>query len=89
MKANIRAFAKGATNSLIAFPTVGICVYDYIYHLKGLEYPSKEYIEVRTQCHIRCANRILFLATHCGGVYFKAGQYMGTLDKIAPKEYCD
>jgi len=31
----------------------------------------------------------LFLAEHCGGIYFKAGQYIGTLEKIAPKEYCD
>lgn len=29
------------------------------------------------------------MATHCGGIYFKAGQYLGTLERIAPKEYTD
>ena len=68
---------------------MGLCVRDYISSLKGLEYPSQAYVDARSECHKRSAKRILFLANHCGGVYFKAGQYIGTLEKIAPKEYCD
>jgi aarF domain-containing kinase len=29
------------------------------------------------------------LSTHCGGIYFKAGQYIGTLERMMPKEYTD
>ena len=35
------------------------------------------------------AKRILYLSTSSGGIYFKAGQYIGTLEKIAPKEYVE
>ena len=88
-KANVRAAFKGATNGALAFPSVGFCVYDYISSLRGLQYPSQEYIDARSECHKRTARKLLSLSTHCGGVYFKAGQYIGSLEKIAPKEYCD
>jgi len=88
-KANMYAIFKGTTNAAVAFPCVGLCVYDYITSLRPHTYPSQEYMDARSECHKRAAARILFLATHCGGVYFKAGQYIGTLEKIAPKEYCE
>jgi predicted unusual protein kinase regulating ubiquinone biosynthesis (AarF/ABC1/UbiB family) len=31
----------------------------------------------------------LYLSTTNGGIYFKAGQYIGTLEKIAPSEYVE
>ena len=32
---------------------------------------------------------MLYLSTSSGGIYFKAGQYIGTLERIAPKEYVE
>ena len=29
------------------------------------------------------------MSNHCGGIYFKAGQYIRTMDRMAPKEYID
>ena len=83
----MRAVYRGSTNAAIAFPTVASCVYDYIRTLRPLEYPTKEYLEARKGCHERSAQKVLYLATNCGGIYFKAGQYLGTLEKIVPKEY--
>ena len=87
MRQNVRAIFRGTTNAAIAFPMVGSCVYDYISTLKSLEYPTDEYLKARKGCHERSAEKILYLATHCGGIYFKAGQYLGTLERIVPKEY--
>ena len=78
---------SGTTNAAIAFPLVGSCVYDYITTLRPLTYPEKEYLEARKGCHERSAEKVLYLATKCGGIYFKAGQYLGTLERIVPKEY--
>ena len=69
----MRGLARGITNSFIATPIVASCVYDYIKSLKGIEYPSDEYIEIRKKCHDRSAVKILKLAQECGGIYFKAG----------------
>jgi predicted unusual protein kinase regulating ubiquinone biosynthesis (AarF/ABC1/UbiB family) len=35
------------------------------------------------------AARLLYLSQSSGGIYFKAGQYIGTLERIAPKEYVE
>ena len=29
------------------------------------------------------------MSNHCGGIYFKAGQYMSTLERMFPKEYTE
>ena len=70
-------------------PTVGFIVNDYIQSLKNLEYPTEPYLKARKACHERSAEKILYLATNCGGIYFKAGQYLGTLERIVPKPYTD
>lgn len=57
----------------MAFPLVGSCVYDYITTLKDLEYPTEAYLKARKGCHERSSEKILYLATNCGGIYFKAG----------------
>ena len=66
-----------------------MCVYDYLTTLQGIPYPSEEYFELRRGCHERSANRILYMALTCGGIYFKGGQYIGTLEKLMPQEYPD
>ena len=78
---------KGLTNATVAFPTAASCVYDYLNTLRPLEYPTDEYIAARKGCHERSAEKLLYLSTHCGGIYFKAGQYISTLERIVPKEY--
>ena len=83
----MRALIRGATNASVAFPIAGSCVYDYISTLRDLEYPTPEYLAARKECHERSAEKVLWLATNCGGIYFKAGQYLGTLERIVPKEY--
>lgn len=57
--------------------------------LKGLEYNTPEYIEKRSDIHKQVGARLKYMATHCGGIYFKAGQYIGTLERMMPKEYID
>jgi len=74
---------------MVAFPACGLCAYDYIYGLKGLEYGTDEYTEKRAQIHTKVAARLKWMSTHCGGIYFKAGQYIGTLERMMPKEYTD
>ena len=85
--ADLRALVKGTTNTLVAVPTLAWCVYDYSRSLKGLTYPSEEYKEARSKCHERSAAKVLWLSQHCGGIYLKAGQYFGSLDRMVPKEY--
>lgn len=60
--ADMRGVARGLTNSLIATPLVAGCAYDYINSLKGIEYPSEEYLEKRKGCHERSAIKVLKIA---------------------------
>lgn len=53
------------------------------------EYHTKRSTVTSIQIHFRCANRILKLSERTRGVYFKAGQYIGNLERIMPKEYTD
>lgn len=64
-------------------------MFDYTYNLKGIEYNSKEYHEQRSKIHYRVANRILALSVSSRGIYFKAGQYLGSLERIMPKEFTE
>ena len=87
--ADIRGICKGLSNSFIAFPLVTYSVYDYINGLKGLEYGTDEYKSKQREIHKIVAARLFYMSNKCGGIYFKAGQYIGTLDRMAPKEYID
>jgi len=73
----------------VAFPIVAYCCYDYIYGLKGLEYGTEEYRTKQKEIHKVVAGRLFYMSNHCGGIYFKAGQYLGTLERLAPKEYTE
>lgn len=68
------------------FVAVGV---DYAWGLRGLKGDTDEYYEARKAIHSRCAQRILKLSTTNKGVYLKFGQYIGNLERIAPKEYTD
>ena len=43
--------------------------------------------ENRGELHKRSAGRLLELCREYGGVFVKAGQYVGTMNHILPKEY--
>lgn len=60
-----------------------------MYGLKGLNTSQEEYYNQRSIIHARCAQRILKLSLKNRGIYLKAGQYLGNLDRIMPKEYTD
>ena len=84
---------QGTANSVGNF---GYAVYvafaigiDYTWGLRGIEFPSDDYFEKRKEIHTRCANRILALSISNKGIYLKFGQYIGNLERIAPKEYTD
>ena len=87
--ADIRGICKGLSNAFIAFPLVTYSVYDYINGLKGLEYGTEEYRQKQKEIHQIVAARLYYMSNTCGGIYFKAGQYIGTLDRMAPKEYIE
>lgn len=82
--ADLRGIAKGLTNAFIAFPLVTYSCYDYMHGLKGLEYGTEEYRTKQREIHVIVAARLKYMSNHCGGIYFKAGQYIGTLDRMAP-----
>ena len=82
--ADLHALTKGFTNTLVAVPTLASCVIDYSRSLKGLDYHTDQYKEVRKGCHERSAAKILWLSQTCGGIYLKAGQYFGSLDRMVP-----
>lgn len=73
-------------NAFVSFGLIGL---DYTYNLRGIEFGSDEYFEKRKEIHTRCANRILSLSVKNKGIYLKFGQYIGNLERIAPKEYTD
>lgn len=59
---------------------------DYKYSLRGYNYKSDEYYEVRSMVHNRAASRILKLCEANKGFYVKAGQFLASLQHM-PKEY--
>lgn len=69
-----------------AFSRIGL---DYVYGLRGYDSSTDEYYEKRKEIHTRSAKRILSLSIRNKGIYLKFGQYIGNLERIAPKEYTE
>lgn len=57
---------------------------DYKWSLRGLEFPSPEYEEARSQVHLRSAQRILKVSIKNGASYIKLGQYIASLNHLLP-----
>jgi hypothetical protein len=53
--------------------TVGLCVGDYMYTLRGIDKSSDIYFDTRKMIHSRCAKRIYNLSINNRGIYYKAG----------------
>lgn len=88
-KQDIKGYYNSSINSVIAAKVLTLSVIDYMYSLRGLDYSSEEYHKVRSQVHYRVAKRILDLSVRSRGIYFKAGQYLGNLDRIMPREFTE
>jgi aarF domain-containing kinase len=88
-QANILGYLNSSVNSVIAAKILAMSVLDYKYSLRALDSTSDEYFAKRAEVNTRVANRILSLSIRTRGIYFKAGQYLGNLDRIMPKEFTD
>lgn len=86
---DIKGTALSVRNFWNAFYTFGAIGIHYTWGLRGLEFGSDEYFAKRREIHTACAKRILKLSVKNKGIYLKFGQYIGNLEKIAPKEYTD
>lgn len=82
---DLQGLHRGFTNSFSAISTVARSVYEYQYELAREEYNSEQYHRKRKQIHQRVAERILKLSQTNRGVYLKAGQYIGNLERVMPK----
>ncbi|KAI5067265.1 hypothetical protein GOP47_0017793 [Adiantum capillus-veneris] len=77
---------QGLVRSSRAIYTFAANSIDYKYSLRGLDYKSDEYLEIRSMVHSRAAKRILKLCEANKGFYIKAGQFVASLQHL-PKEY--
>ena len=89
VKANFEGYFNSSINSVVAGRILAASVFDYTYSLRNLEYTSEAYHAKRSEVHYRVAKRILALSVRSRGIYFKAGQYLGNLDRIMPREFTE
>lgn len=68
----------GLTRAAAATSTAALIVADYKWSLFGLEKDSPPFVEARASLHERAASRLLRLCERNGGLYTKAGQFIGT-----------
>lgn len=62
-------------------------IYKKDLYMKGLDKKSKEYRELKSVCHKRCAEKLLDLCCTNRGVYIKVGQHIAALEYLLPTEY--
>ena len=68
----------GLTRAAAATSTAALIVADYKWSLFGLEKDSPAFVSARASLHERAAARLLRLCERNGGLYTKAGQFIGT-----------
>ncbi|XP_050313601.1 aarF domain-containing kinase 1 [Anthonomus grandis grandis] len=63
----------------------------YKFELYGpkLDKKTKEYLQLKSVCHKKCAEKLLDLCCANKGVYIKVGQYIAALDYLLPTEYVE
>lgn len=88
-KKDIQAIGYAGVNALRVVPFLAVSIGDYVYSLNKHTFPSQDYDQARDACHGRVANRLLRLCVKNRGIYLKLGQYIGSLDTIAPKRYVE
>nr|XP_021143176.1 uncharacterized aarF domain-containing protein kinase 1 isoform X4 [Columba livia] len=70
-----------------AVATTAVIAYDYLTSLRSVPYGSEEYEFVKSQVHLRSAERLRKLCCANRGTFIKVGQHLGALDYLLPEEY--
>ncbi|XP_019374262.1 PREDICTED: uncharacterized aarF domain-containing protein kinase 1 isoform X3 [Gavialis gangeticus] len=70
-----------------AIATTAVITYDYLTSLRGVPHGSEEYDYVKSQVHLRSAERLRDLCCANRGTFIKVGQHLGALDYLLPEEY--
>ncbi|XP_065491841.1 aarF domain-containing protein kinase 1 isoform X2 [Caloenas nicobarica] len=70
-----------------AVATTAVIAYDYVTSLRSVPYGSEEYEFVKSQVHLRSAERLRELCCANRGTFIKVGQHLGALDYLLPEEY--
>ncbi|XP_038071512.1 aarF domain-containing protein kinase 1-like [Patiria miniata] len=72
-----------------AFFSAASVALDYKFTLFGVDPGSERYNKLKSKVHLRSAQRLYRLCCKNGGVFIKAGQHVGALDYLLPKEYVE
>ncbi|XP_053234176.1 aarF domain-containing protein kinase 1 isoform X2 [Podarcis raffonei] len=70
-----------------AFATTAIITFDYLTSLRSVSRGTEEYESVKSQVHLRSAERLRDLCCANRGTFIKVGQHLGALDYLLPEEY--
>ncbi|XP_042725022.1 aarF domain-containing protein kinase 1 isoform X1 [Lagopus leucura] len=70
-----------------AIATTAVITYDYLTSLRNVPYGSEEYDFLKSQVHLRSAERLRELCCANRGTFIKVGQHLGALDYLLPEEY--
>ncbi|XP_053553329.1 aarF domain-containing protein kinase 1 isoform X1 [Bombina bombina] len=60
---------------------------DYLAQLRHIPSGTEEYNEIKSQVHLRSAQRLLDLCCANRGTFIKVGQHIGALEYLLPPEY--
>uniref|UniRef100_A0A452H6D6 AarF domain containing kinase 1 n=1 Tax=Gopherus agassizii TaxID=38772 RepID=A0A452H6D6_9SAUR len=77
----------GAVRVGRAVATTAVITYDYLTSLRSVPYGSQEYAYLKSQVHLRSAERLRDLCCANRGTFIKVGQHLGALDYLLPEEY--
>ncbi|XP_060118608.1 aarF domain-containing protein kinase 1 isoform X4 [Heteronotia binoei] len=70
-----------------AVATTAVITYDYLTSLRSVPRGTEEYDHVKSQVHLRSAERLRELCCTNRGTFIKVGQHLGALDYLLPEEY--
>ncbi|XP_038599953.1 aarF domain-containing protein kinase 1 isoform X2 [Tachyglossus aculeatus] len=77
----------GAVRVGRAVTTTAVICYDYLTSLRSVPFGSEEYVQLKSQVHLRSAERLRELCCANRGTFIKVGQHLGALDYLLPEEY--
>ncbi|XP_067388620.1 aarF domain-containing protein kinase 1 isoform X3 [Emydura macquarii macquarii] len=77
----------GAVRVGRAIATTAVITYDYLTSLRSVPCGSQEYAYLKSQVHLRSAERLRDLCCANRGTFIKVGQHLGALDYLLPEEY--
>ncbi|XP_070589895.1 aarF domain-containing protein kinase 1 isoform X1 [Erythrolamprus reginae] len=70
-----------------AVATTAVITFDYLTSLRNFPRGTEEYEYVKSQVHLRSAERLRDLCCANRGTFIKVGQHLGALDYLLPEEY--